>query len=166
MHKNATTVTVTVNETVHSNENACGQLALDRLLKSLAIENNKIDEQLDQLNNGNSRDSRDSYRNGNSSPSEIFKFPPPIRDKNHNKIEKNDTLNDVIANLTDFTRHESMRQSLTNGNRSPSLVNNNRQYLEPTNNAIKRLASESENSSSISPSLSERSNGVSWSDQV
>lgn len=150
--------------TTEVNENACGQLALDQLLKSLAIENNKIDEQLDQLNNGNSRD---SYRNGNSSsPSEIFKFPPPIRDKNHNKIEKNDSLNDVIANLTDFTRHETMRQSLTNGNRSPSLVNNNRQYLEPTNNAIKRLASESENSSSISPSLSERSNGVSWSDQV
>lgn len=144
------------------NENACGQLALDRLLKSLAIENTKIEEQLDQLNNGNSRD---SYGNS-SSPSEIFKFPPPIRDKNHNKIEKNDSLNDVIANLTDFTRHETMRQSLTNGNRSPSLVNNNRQYLEPTNNAIKRLASESENSSSISPSLSERSNGVSWSDQV
>lgn len=155
---NATATTVT------ESENACGHLALDRLLKSLAIENNKIDEQLDRLNNGNGRD---SYRNGNSSsPAEIFKFPPPIRDKNHNKIEKNDSLTDVIANLTDFTRHETLRQSLTNGNRSPSIVNSNRQYLEPTNNAIKRLASESENSSSISPSLSERSNGVSWSDQV
>ncbi|XP_037026523.1 uncharacterized protein LOC119067561 isoform X2 [Bradysia coprophila] len=155
---------INTSTTVTDNENACGQLALDRLLKSLAIENNKIEEQLDHLNNGNGRD---SYRNGNSnSPTEIFKFPPPIRDKNHNKIEKNDSLNDVIANLTDFTRHETMRQSLTNGNRSPSIVNNNRQYLEPTNNVIKRLASESENSSSISPSLSERSNGVSWSDQV
>lgn len=155
---------VIINASTAVNDNACGQLALDQLLKSLAIENNKIDERLDQLSNGHSRD---IYRNGNSSsPSEIFKFPPPIRDNNHNKIEKNDSLNDVIANLTDFTRHETMRQSLTNGNRSPSLVNNNRQYLEPTNNAIKRLASESENSSSISPSLSERSNGVSWSDQV
>lgn len=158
-----------INASTTENDNACGQLALDRLLKSLAIENNKIDEHLDQLNNSNSRD---SYRNGNSSsPSEIFKFPPPIRDKNYNKIEKNnvrthDSLNDVITNLTDFTRNEAIRQSLTNGNRSPSLVNNNRQYLEPTNNVIKRLASESENSSSISPSLSERSNGVSWSDQV
>lgn len=158
-----------INASTTVNDNACGQLALDRLLKSLAIENNKIDEHLDQLNNSNSRD---SYRNGNSSsPSEIFKFPPPIRDKNYNKVEKNnvrihDSLNDVITNLTDFTRNEAIRQSLTNGNRSPSLVNNNRQYLEPTNNAIKRLASESENSSSISPSLSERSNGVSWSDQV
>lgn len=40
-------------------------------------------------------------------------------------------------------------------------------YHEPNNMTIKRLTSESENSSSISPSLSERSNGmVSWSDQV
>lgn len=60
----------------------------------------------------------------------------------------------------EFDHHETIRQSINNNNNN-LILNGNK--MEPT---IRRLTSESDNSSSISPSLSERSNGVSWSDQV
>lgn len=129
-----------------------------------------------------------SYTRNCSSPNgNVFTYPTVVsRDSNHNAAALtkatesvsngvHSNLNDVIANLTDFTRHEHIRQlSLTsNGGHSPSVVSNgggghSRYSFEPlANSLVKRLASESENSSSISPSLSERSNGVvSWSDQV
>lgn len=129
-----------------------------------------------------------SYTRNCSSPNgNVFTYPTIVsRDSNHNAAALtkateavsngvHSNLNDVIANLTDFTRHEHIRQlSLTsNGGHSPSVISNgggghSRYSFEPlANSVVKRLASESENSSSISPSLSERSNGVvSWSDQV
>lgn len=61
----------------------------------------------------------------------------------------------------EFDHHETIRQSINNNNNL--ILNGNKNLMEPT---IRRLTSESDNSSSISPSLSERSNGVSWSDQV
>lgn len=148
-----------------------GQLALDRLLASLAMETDMIDKHSAHINNNNNNSNCSSplsnYNRKSSSPNNIFTYPT-IRDSNHNGINGVHTnLNDVIANLTDFTRTESIRQmSLTNG--GGNSPNGNRYSFDqpPANNHIKRLASESENSSSISPSLSERSNGVSWSDQV
>lgn len=187
---------------------ATGKLALDRLLASLAIESDKMEQQLAQINgNGNMEISPDRITLNHRQKDAIFTYPS-ARDSNFNSIStanayhshqngchsnKNgvhSNLNDVIANLTEFTRHETMRQlSLINGNGNghtmPAIANNQsnnyhqhnnhnnnhnnhvnggRNYQE--SNAIKRLTSESENSSSISPSLSERSNGVSWSDQV
>lgn len=63
----------------------------------------------------------------------------------------------------EFDHHETIRQSINNNNNNNLILNGNKNLMEPT---IRRLTSESDNSSSISPSLSERSNGVSWSDQV
>lgn len=62
----------------------------------------------------------------------------------------------------EFDHHETIRQSINNNNNN-LILNGSKNLMEPT---IRRLTSESDNSSSISPSLSERSNGVSWSDQV
>lgn len=159
----------------------CGQLTLDRLLASLAVETDIMDQHLAQIN-GNCRNS-DSFSpvNGSSSSNEVFTYPNPLIDQNQNTvlsttevngIDIDSGLNDVIANLTDFTRHETMRQlSLANGNSSPIVVHNNHingrsPQFETNSTVMKRLASESDNSSSISPSFSERSNGVSWNDQV
>lgn len=77
---------------------------------------------------------------------------------NNNRIydvAKDHELNDVIADLTDFRRYRC----------SDSLSNSSSNNSPPSNVVQRRLISESENSSSISPSLSERSN-VMWSDQV
>lgn len=206
----------TKNEQNDSTDNSDGQLALDQLLASLAVENDIIDQHLAKLNGTTQNGNHQTELTDNGKP--IFTYPIN-RDNNFNRLPangilKNDNyqntnregihsnLNDVIANLTEFTRTESMRQrSLTNGsfngthqnnhthnyhinqnshnnnnsnhvnsnyhsNSISHTSNNHRSYQEPCNNAIKRLTSESENSSSISPSLSERSNGVSWSDQV
>lgn len=76
------------------------------------------------------------------------------------------SCNDIASN------HINNNYIMSNGHNGNTINTNhiNHRYLnyhEQSNNAIKRLTSESENSSSISPSLSERSNGiVSWSDQV
>lgn len=156
-----------------------GQLVLDRLLASLSVENDiTIRRRPSPPTNRNMTSQKNSEN--------IFKYPTIVRDKNHNEAAAAATakttngihtsLNDVIANLTDFSRHELIRQqSLTNGRHSPIIVIEQQQ--QPTrytfdssassSAATRRLASESEKSSSISPSLSEQSNGVvSWSDQV
>lgn len=203
-------------------DNNSGHLTLDRLLASLALENDLMDRHLSQINNNNILPIR--YKQPLRT-NELFSYETN-GNSNYQRVTSDGThanLNDVIANLTEFTRHESMREqnNYTNGNfatnggstidyhnsnsNSNSNINNNsnnnnqhyhnshlnhinhhnnnnhinnginsnnnhinhRNYQEPCNNAIKRLTSESENSSSISPSLSERSNGiVSWSDQV
>ncbi|XP_059617125.1 uncharacterized protein LOC132262014 isoform X3 [Phlebotomus argentipes] len=77
------------------------------------------------------------------------------------------SLKDVMDDLEEFTSsHEKKRQNrlpgeaLTNGHARAGLTNGSESP------AIRKINSESENSSSVSPSLSERSNGVSWSDQV
>lgn len=167
-----------------------------------------MDQHLAQIN-GNLNSPNNSFNNSNSSStggssscqsSDVFTYPSPmpsiIKDTNQNNMiimksmmitnnnnnNETDSLNDVIANLTDFTRHETIRQlSLTNGNHSPSpsigngIITNGNCSSKYSNsnheqgnivNMVKRLASESDNSSSISPSFSERSNGVSWNDQV
>lgn len=203
-----------------------GQMALDQLLASLAIENDIIDQHLAKLNGAlpNGKLMTNQYQTDVTDNGKPLFTCPINRDNNFNRLPMNgilksdnyqntnrdgihSNLNDVIANLTDFTRTESMRQrSVTNGhfnethqnhqthnyhsnhnnqnshsnsntqnnhvnsnnhsNSNNHTGNNHRSYQEPCNNAIKRLTSESEHSSSISPSLSERSNGVSWSDQV
>lgn len=172
-------------------------MALDQLLASLALENDIMERQLSQINNNDTNamkykhqtnvfsfDARDHYAsNGN------------YRNTKRNVFDEN--LNDVLANLIEFSENESLPYAnghLTNGhNHHSNHLNNNYSnnnhisssyvtnghginnnhinrahiYQEPSNNAIKRLTSESENSSSVSPSLSERSNGiVSWNDQV
>lgn len=77
------------------------------------------------------------------------------------------TLTDVIADLTDFTNNHTKKRNnripnegMMNGHGRVGLTNGSESP------AIRKINSESENSSSVSPSLSERSNGVSWSDQV
>ncbi|XP_055683289.1 uncharacterized protein LOC129790094 isoform X4 [Lutzomyia longipalpis] len=74
------------------------------------------------------------------------------------------TLTDVIADLTDFTNNHVKKKQ----NRIPNdgLMNGHARLSNGSESpAIRKINSESE-SSSVSPSLSERSNGVSWSDQV
>lgn len=190
-------------------------MALDQLLASLAIENDIMERHLSQINN-NDTNGLKSKQNTN----EVFSFETNTRDHyvsngNYRNGKQNgfdENLNDVLANLIEFTENESLPAQqqhgnayanghhMTNGNHHhhhlPHFnhlnnnynnnnhissnyvttnghgINNNHinrahNYHEPCNNAIKRLTSESENSSSVSPSLSERSNGiVSWSDQV
>lgn len=228
---NPTVLPATALVTLNSSTESTGQLALDRLLESLAIESDIMEQQLAQINGNGLIDRNTNDRTIGKDA--IFTYPT-VHDKNMNTSgmqmsaqyannkgnnksnitnttnDQNDcasssgihsNLNDVIANLTEFTRNETMRQlNLVNGNTSPSststihttasnnnhhLNNNNNYHLHNTHNnhhhinhingnryyqepiiAVKRLTSESENSSSISPSLSERSNGVSWSDQV
>lgn len=158
-----------------SEDSVCGQLALDRLLASLAVESDIMDQHLAQINGNCSPRSFNNSNGSSSQSSDVFTYPTPMtlvmKDSNQNTIRSMSngdaaSLNDVIANLTDFTRHETLRQlSLTNGN-SP-CPNGTSKYTESsTSNTVKRLASESDNSSSISPCFSERSNGVSWNDQV
>lgn len=160
-----------------------GKIILDRLLASLTVENGTI-KQLNrrksspQRMNGGERSSSPSINFANSKNCEnIFKYPTIVRDQNHNESAATTTttatngvhvnLNDVIANLTDFSRIELIRQqsisfgSSSGGDNSPNVA----RYSTET--GFRRLASESEKRSSISPSLSDRSNGiVSWSDQV
>lgn len=207
-------------------------LALDQLLASLALENDIMERHLSQINNNNDTNAikfkTQPQTNG------VFSFETNARDHyarngDYQIAKKNgfdENLNDVLANLIEFTENETLPQhqntnihtnfyanghhsvnGTTNNNNNnnhhhqhqPHLnhfnnnynnnnnhINNNyvttngngngihndhinraHNYHEPSNNAIKRLTSESENSSSVSPSLSERSNGiVSWSDQV
>lgn len=145
---------------------ACG--ALDKLLATLAIESDNMDKQLAQIDNVNRRLHRtsngqnsandsgaalsDDTHSSSANDDDVFTYPPDTKSFSNGGVHTN--LCDVIANLTDFTRHESIRQHRSH-HRHPCLDNN-----------MQRLTSESENSSSISPSLSERSNIVSWSDQV
>ncbi|XP_055303742.1 uncharacterized protein LOC129569175 isoform X2 [Sitodiplosis mosellana] len=208
-------------------------MALDQLLASLALENDIMERHLSQINNNDTNGIK--FKHQNQTNGGVFSFETNARDHyissngNYPKAKTNgfdENLNDVLANLIEFTENESQppqqqhqqhntnihMNSYANGhhlvngsnsnhhNHHPHLphfnhlnnnfnnnnnhissnyvttngngINNNHinrahNYHEPSNNAIKRLTSESENSSSVSPSLSERSNGiVSWSDQV
>lgn len=224
-------------------------MALDQLLASLALENDIMERHLSQINNNDTNGIK--FKQQNQTNGGVFSFETnSTRDhyigsngSNHAKVKTNgfnENLNDVLANLIEFTENESQstpqqqhqhhqQKQNTNGhmnsyanghhlvngsNNSNGNINNNHHhnhhhphlphsnhlnnnfnnnnnhvssnyvttngnginnnhinrahnYHEPSNNAIKRLTSESENSSSVSPSLSERSNGiVSWSDQV
>ncbi|XP_031636537.1 uncharacterized protein LOC116349303 isoform X3 [Contarinia nasturtii] len=205
-------------------------LALDQLLASLALENDIMERHLSQINNNDTNDLKFKHQNQANG---VFSFDTNTHDhyvsngnyqitRKQNGFDEN--LNDVLANLIEFSENESLPQhqntnghtnSYANGHHlvngsinnnhhhhnhhhlpshfnhlnnnnfnNNNHINNNyvttngnginnnhinrvHNYHEPSNNAIKRLTSESENSSSVSPSLSERSNGiVSWSDQV
>lgn len=226
-----------------------GYLALDQLLASLALENDIMERHLSQINNNNT-EPNPKFQMKSQTVDDVFSFETAIQKhpSSHEIYAKNgkqngydENLNDVLANLLEFSENELLPQhqqqqqhnSLTNGNghlindgmnyhhsnnsininlnnnhisnskgqhqANTNHINNNNyimanghhhhhhsvhhtsinntnymnhraqmsMYHEPSNNAIKRLTSESENSSSVSPSLSERSNGVvSWTDQV
>lgn len=129
------------NNNNHKDENLCTDdkniSILDKLITSLNHNTN-------ELNNNYFKKEK------KISPSSNHKFyhkssKSCIKDKNPN-------LSDVIADLTEFDMNEQIKRE--------SLIN------KIQNGTIRRLTSESENSASISPSFSEKSNGVSWSDQV
>nr|XP_029710003.1 uncharacterized protein LOC109623099 isoform X4 [Aedes albopictus] len=133
-----------------------GQLALDKLLASLALENDVTEQHLA-------------------------------------KIDQQQQLSAVIANLTEYNLSEAQRLNVYNGNdlggdafrTHADIVNGNgfhhhHHHQNPLvngrtpdpgglliNNHVRRIASESDSTiSSISPSLSERSNAISWCDQA
>nr|XP_029709999.1 myb-like protein A [Aedes albopictus] len=133
-----------------------GQLALDKLLASLALENDVTEQHLA-------------------------------------KINQQQQLSAVIANLTEYNLSEAQRLNVYNGNdlggdafrTHADIVNGNgfhhhHHHQNPLvngrtpdpgglliNNHVRRIASESDSTiSSISPSLSERSNAISWCDQA
>lgn len=208
-------------------------LALDQLLASLALENDIMERHLSQINNNDTNTIKYKNQNQNQTHTNgVFSFETNTRDLYSSNGQKyrhakqngfDENLNDVLANLIEFSDNESQHKNTNNnhtvcymnghltnginhhnnhhmpthfnhlnnnfnnnnnhissnyvttngnGNGNGNGINNNHinrvhNYHEPSNNAIKRLTSESENSSSVSPSLSERSNGiVSWSDQV
>lgn len=218
--------------------------ALDQLLASLALENDIMEQHLSQINNNNGRggvsggrDSSVKPKHLNQTTNSVFSFDTTNNMREYHHFATNgdgyrsaaqtnggvfdESLNDVLANLMEFTENEMLppqTNSITtnhhhhhhhhmangihnnyshnhfhhnnhvdsnyitstngNSNNNNTTITNTHNhnnhigrivhnYHEPSNNAIKRLTSESENSSSVSPSLSERSNGiVSWSDQV
>lgn len=75
--------------------------------------------------------------------------------------------NHVLSNGHNANFINNTNNNHINNSNNHSNYHRSSNYQEPCINAIKRLTSESENSSSVSPSLSERSNGiVSWNDQV
>ncbi|XP_062560519.1 uncharacterized protein LOC134224884 isoform X2 [Armigeres subalbatus] len=131
-----------------------GQLALDKLLASLALESDVTEQHLAQ-------------------------------------IDQQQQLSAVIANLTEYNLSEAQRLNAFNGNdlggdafrTHADIVNGNGFHHQVhqnslngrandpgsllLNNHVRRLASESDSTiSSISPSLSERSNAISWCDQA
>ncbi|XP_058129052.1 tensin-1 [Anopheles ziemanni] len=178
-----------------------GQLALDKLLASLALENDVTEEHLAKIDAGRS--------NGY-----------PVEEPEHHPSRE---LSDVLANLAEYDLSEHQRLTLTNGNlyhyqqqqqqhqRSVEPNGSSRSYPNPCsaelangygqarsvsrnsgetappqqppnhlhqhhphphhtllmNNHVRRIASETDSTiSSISPSLSERSNAISWCDQA
>lgn len=137
-----------------------GQQALDQLLASLAIESNVNDQHLANIENNN-------Y---------AIVTKPSLRQINGlNQINGNNhdlELSAIIADLTEFgSQHSSGSDSnsnwaKTNGDLNGYSGSTTSEKSEPINQTIKKIVTESESSSSISPSLSERSNAVSWSDQV
>lgn len=167
----STTVPVIKKTSHHQNNNSTtsplknGTLVLDRLLESLSIKEDS-DEPITKKDATNQRQSSSPH---SSTPTSHFleannnhiEPKSPIERFNgyqmammRRKPTRTPELSDVIADLTDFDQTETMRRESSN---SPKINGGG---------PIKRLTSESENSSSISPSLSEKSNGVSWSDQV
>lgn len=146
---------------------ASGQLTLDKLLASLALENDVTEQHL-------------------------AKIDQQVGERNHVT-----ELSAVIADLAEYDLSEAQRLNLYNGNdlgayhntdafRTHADLNGNGclgAFMngrngggnEPnggssiliSNHHVRRIASESDSTiSSISPSLSERSNAISWCDQV
>lgn len=138
-----------------------GQLALDQLLASLALESDVTEQHLANLENGNVLVEEEVETYQRKLPSQ----------------EKANELSAMIATLTEFGASiQNTSEMITNwhltrsGQGPPEMMHCNGTLVH---NAIKRVhdmsggIGSSECSSSISPSLSERStNGVSWSDQV
>lgn len=140
-----------------------GTIVLDRLLASLTIsEDEKHSNMASKINNQNSLPltSRTHLLEANNnyiepkSPIERF-HDIQIAKMMGRATSQTPDLSNVIADLTDFDNSETMRRESSN---SPKILNGG--------GVLKRLTSESDNCSSVSPSLSDKSNGVSWSDQV
>uniref|UniRef100_A0A8W7K7T7 SH2 domain-containing protein n=1 Tax=Anopheles albimanus TaxID=7167 RepID=A0A8W7K7T7_ANOAL len=177
-----------------------GQLALDKLLASLALESDVTEEHLAKIE-------------GRSSDDGSYTEQLPVRTEAHHS-----ELSDVLASLTEYELTENHRLNLysngtghpngypktsdTNGHRTMNggselsngysphhhhqqqqqqQTSNNHhhhhhqhpQHHAPShpmllmNNHVRRIASETDSTiSSISPSLSERSNAISWCDQA
>ncbi|XP_058467111.1 tensin-1-like isoform X2 [Malaya genurostris] len=164
-----------------------GQLALDKLLASLALENDVTEQHLAKIDQ--QQQQQNLNRNGDLHYTQAME------------------LSAVIANLTEYDLSEAQRLNLYNGSelmfqgngdafRVHADINGNG-YFPSTNGAttngrnghhhnhhhhqqhndstcllinnqhVRRIASESDSTiSSISPSLSERSNAISWCDQA
>lgn len=166
-------------------------------MASLELEKDIMDEHLSKINNNNHNNNPPQYRSKDQT--KLTNGHVVFTNGNGHSNGFHEDLNDVIDNLTDFTRSEEHRQQRINDYLSSdggqiynssnnhhhhnhhmknhyivnSTYNNNHQIHRNNNNdsmchsIVKRIASESENSSSVSPSLSERSNGfVMWNDQV
>ncbi|XP_055843548.1 uncharacterized protein LOC129910267 isoform X4 [Episyrphus balteatus] len=135
-----------------------GQSALEELLATLAVETDLMNQQLIQ-NKQEKHIVNDVNENGN--------IPTNHSEELHSNNQKaNQELSDVIADLAEFTRFENQR--LANGY-GDSLSNNSSDSsnCSNVNNLQKRLLSESDQSSSISPSPSDRSNHLAlWHEQV
>lgn len=120
-----------------SHEVINGQLALDQLLASLALESDVAEQHLANLDKCTSR----------------------MDQINGNSIDEG--MSSVIATLNELggsNWHSNRIQNSHDINGASGLI---------VNHTLRRVTeASSECSSSISPSLSERSNGVSWSDQV
>lgn len=138
-----------------------GQLALDQLLASLALESDVTEQHLANLENGNVIEEAYHVNNDRKLP----------------KQEKTNELTAVIATLTEFGASiQNTSEIITNWHLTRASTGQAEMMTcngALVHNAIKRVhdmsggIGSSECSSSISPSLSERStNGVSWSDQV
>lgn len=138
-----------------TNDVTSGQQALDQLLASLAIESDVNEQHLANIENNNYATVKKLKRlNGLDR----------INGNNHD-LE----LSAIIADLTEFGSQHSSADSNSNWTKANGDLNgygSTSDKSEPMNQTVKKLMSESESSSSISPSLSERSNAVSWSDQV
>uniref|UniRef100_A0A336MU09 CSON006847 protein n=1 Tax=Culicoides sonorensis TaxID=179676 RepID=A0A336MU09_CULSO len=150
INKNDTPETIKKQNAALSHEVINGQLALDQLLASLALESDVTEQHLANLENGNRYDN----------------------DKKMTTSDKTNELSAVIATLTEFGHSiQNTSEMITNNwhmtrTNGHEMLNGNGSLMH---SAIKRVhdMGSSECSSSISPSLSERStNGVSWSDQA
>ncbi|XP_055526398.1 uncharacterized protein LOC129719063 isoform X2 [Wyeomyia smithii] len=156
-----------------------GQLALDKLLASLALENDVTEQHLAKIDQQQQQQQQQHQRKPSLHYSQAME------------------LSAVIANLTEYNLSEAQRLNLYNGNdlvypgngdafrmhadinvngyfptAAGRLTGGGQQLMEPAslligNHHVRRIASESDSTiSSISPSLSERSNAISWCDQA
>lgn len=139
-----------------STDVASGQLALDKLLASLAIESDVNEQHLANIENNNYTTTATNKTRSNCLDQ--------INGNNYHDLE----LSAIIADLTEFgSQHsgDSNWAAKPNGDQN-GYASTTSEKSEPINQTVKKLVTESDCSSSISPSLSERSNVVSWSDQV
>ncbi|XP_038105876.1 uncharacterized protein LOC6037355 isoform X3 [Culex quinquefasciatus] len=141
-----------------------GQLALDKLLASLALENDVTEQHLAKIDQ--QPPPAPVVRNGKNPylpyhESELSAVIANLTE--YNLSEARDSLGDAFRTHTDIINGNGYHHHFTNG-RSGSTAGNGDVL---GNHHVRRIASESDSTiSSISPSLSERSNAISWCDQA